>query len=211
MTNREGPANHANRREKIRETEIINTQSASPLCFHSCNPCNPRFRPICFHHLCLFVLIRGYSYFLYAGASGNAGGSKPSSSSSSLLNARTDGVTTRGHENDHVLFDVLFDIRAKQAVNQGMLDGFRSVLPDGGDIGISRESATCRPEMDWIAARLNQISNTKRQTCLWRVVPAENYEPLDGRLPFPCHPMQSQSRLELSAIKPEISRQNCAI
>jgi hypothetical protein len=34
-------------------------------------------------------------YFLYAGASGNAGGSKPSSSSSSGLNARPDGVTTR--------------------------------------------------------------------------------------------------------------------
>src|SRR3989441_9831978 len=41
----------------------------------------------------------------------------------------------------------------------GMLDGFRSVLPNGGDIVISRESATYRPEMDWIAARLNQTSN----------------------------------------------------
>jgi hypothetical protein len=31
------------------------------------------------------------------------------------------------------------------------------------------------------------------------------------RLIFPCYPMQSESRLELSATKPEISRQNCAI
>ena len=38
----------------------------------------------------------------------------------------------------------------------GMLDGFRSVLPDGGDIVMSQESATYRPEMEWIAARLNQ-------------------------------------------------------
>jgi hypothetical protein len=38
----------------------------------------------------------------------------------------------------------------------GMLDGFRSVLPNGGDIVVSQESATYRPEMEWIAARLNQ-------------------------------------------------------
>lgn len=63
---------------------------------------------------------------------------------------------------------------------QGMLDGFRSVLPNGGDIVISQESATYRPEMEWIAARLNQTSNIDRQTS-WRVVPAENYEPQDGR------------------------------
>jgi len=37
-----------------------------------------------------------------------------------------------------------------------MLDGFRTVLPNGGDIVLSRESATYRPEMEWIAARLNQ-------------------------------------------------------
>jgi hypothetical protein len=38
----------------------------------------------------------------------------------------------------------------------GMLDGFRTVLPNGGDIVISQEAATYRPEMEWIAARLNQ-------------------------------------------------------
>jgi len=74
----------------------------------------------------------------------------------------------------------------------GMLDGFRSVLPDGGDIVISQEAATYRPEMEWMAARLKQTSNSpqdesirladiKHQTSVWRVVPAENYEPQDGR------------------------------
>src|SRR6266702_3924548 len=63
----------------------------------------------------------------------------------------------------------------------GMLDGFESVLPNGGDIVISQEAATYRPEMEWIAARLNQTSNIERQTSSWRVVSAENYEPQDGR------------------------------
>ena len=63
----------------------------------------------------------------------------------------------------------------------GMLYGFRAVLPNGGDIVISQESATYRPEMEWIAARLNQTSNVEDQTSRWCVVPAENYEPQDGR------------------------------
>jgi hypothetical protein len=80
----------------------------------------------------------------------------------------------------------------------GMLDGFRSVLPNGGDIVISQESATYRPEMEWIAARLNQryavaggsdsgpVRNftpggVNAPGYSWRVVPAENYEPQDGR------------------------------
>ena len=65
----------------------------------------------------------------------------------------------------------------------GMLDGFRSVLPNGGDIVISRESATYRPEMDWITARLNQTSNIEHSgsSTVWRVVSAENYEPQAGR------------------------------
>src|SRR4051794_16892357 len=62
----------------------------------------------------------------------------------------------------------------------GMLDGFRTVLPNGGDIVISQEAATYRPEMEWIAARLNQTSNIKHQTLPWRVVAAENYQPRDG-------------------------------
>jgi len=62
----------------------------------------------------------------------------------------------------------------------GMLDGFQNVLPNGGDIVISQEAATYRPEMEWIAARLNQTSNIKHQTSEWRVVAAENYEPQES-------------------------------
>src|SRR5260370_32731529 len=36
----------------------------------------------------------------------------------------------------------------------GMLDGFESVLPNGGHIVISQEAATYRPGMEWIAAEL---------------------------------------------------------
>jgi hypothetical protein len=79
----------------------------------------------------------------------------------------------------------------------GMLDGFRAVVPNGADIVISQESATYRPEMDWVAARLNQravagdddsgsVSNAipagvDAPSYSWRVVAAENYEPQDGR------------------------------
>ncbi len=59
----------------------------------------------------------------------------------------------------------------------GMLEGFGSVLPNGGDIVISQEAATYRPEMEWIAARLKD----RHPDADWRVVPAENYEPRDGR------------------------------
>jgi hypothetical protein len=59
----------------------------------------------------------------------------------------------------------------------GILDGFKSVLPNGGDVVISQEAATYRPEMAWTAAQLNQRKTSKS----WRVVAAENYEPQDGR------------------------------
>jgi hypothetical protein len=88
-----------------------------------------------------------------------------------------------------------------------MLDGFRTVLPNGGDIVISQEAATYRPEMEWIAARLNQkkpgnaparnstvaagVDRGSHGTTTsagvndpvynWRVVAAENYEPRGGR------------------------------
>ena len=79
----------------------------------------------------------------------------------------------------------------------GMLDGFRTVLPNGGDIVISKESATYRPEMEWLAARLHQRAvaggddsgsihklapaGVNAPGYNWRVVSAENYEPQDGR------------------------------
>src|SRR5437660_2074529 len=57
--------------------------------------------------------------------------------------------------------------------SDGMLDGFATVLPNGGDIVISEESATYRPEMEWIAARL------KDRGLDLRVVSGETYEPQD--------------------------------
>jgi hypothetical protein len=74
----------------------------------------------------------------------------------------------------------------------GMLDGFQSVLPNGGDIVISEESATYRPEMEWIAARLKDRQSAvaavadrgqpqPTAAATWRVVAAENYEPQKGR------------------------------
>ena len=80
----------------------------------------------------------------------------------------------------------------------GMLDGFESVLPNGGDIVISQESATYRPEMEWIIARLKDrhavaacadsgfdrkppSAGVPAPGSNWRVVPAENYEPQNGR------------------------------
>jgi hypothetical protein len=66
----------------------------------------------------------------------------------------------------------------------GMLDGFRAVVPNSADIVISQESATYRPEMERLATRLsqNQTSNIEQPTSnSWRVVAAENYEPQNGR------------------------------
>src|SRR5713101_6318095 len=85
----------------------------------------------------------------------------------------------------------------------GMLDGFQTVLPNGGDIVISQEAATYRPEMKWIGARLHNRQSSGAVAAVadrgfdgnpksagvtdpgynlqWRVVSAENYEPWDGR------------------------------
>src|SRR5437867_5153807 len=53
-----------------------------------------------------------------------------------------------------------------------MLNGFQSVLLNGGDTVIAEEAATYRPEMEWTAARLNE----RKPEIDWRVVVAENYE-----------------------------------
>ncbi len=60
---------------------------------------------------------------------------------------------------------------------RGMLDGFASVLPDGGDIVISEESATYRPEMNWLARELNELFSGRN----WRATNAEHYQPQNGR------------------------------
>jgi hypothetical protein len=88
----------------------------------------------------------------------------------------------------------------------GMLEGFRVVVPSGADIVVSQESATYRPEMEWLAARLNQNAvagggssavalakvddsgsvharpaRVNAPGYSWRVVAAEVYQPHDGR------------------------------
>lgn len=74
--------------------------------------------------------------------------------------------------------------------SDGMLEGFRNLLPEGGDIVISEESSTYRPEMNWVAAQLNTLSSTQPlnhsttqppSDVPWRVVDAETYEPTAGR------------------------------
>ena len=53
----------------------------------------------------------------------------------------------------------------------GMLEGFRAITPGGADIIVSEESATYRPEMQWLADQLNA-----------RFAP-EHWRVLDGSLP----------------------------
>jgi hypothetical protein len=68
-----------------------------------------------------------------------------------------------------------------------MLEGFRGLLPDGGDIVISEEAATYRPEMNWVAVQLNArgtsqpLNPSTAQPPSWRVAAAENYTPTPGR------------------------------
>ncbi len=38
----------------------------------------------------------------------------------------------------------------------GMIEGFRAILPGGADILVSREAATYRPEMQWLARQLGE-------------------------------------------------------
>ena len=59
----------------------------------------------------------------------------------------------------------------------GMIDGFRTCLPNGGDILVSEEAATYLPEMRWMAAQLNAQFPSHE----WRVAGAETYTPTAGR------------------------------
>ncbi len=56
----------------------------------------------------------------------------------------------------------------------GFLDHFGSVFGKGADIVISEESGDYRPEMNWLASRLDGPEKS------WSVRPAESYQP-DGR------------------------------
>lgn len=53
----------------------------------------------------------------------------------------------------------------------GMIDGFRSLLPEGGTVLVSEEAGDYRPEMEWLTQQLGAA---------WKVAPAEEYEP-DGQ------------------------------
>lgn len=52
----------------------------------------------------------------------------------------------------------------------GMIDGFRSLLPTGGTVLVSDESADYRPEMEWLTRQLGSA---------WSVAAAEEYQ-VDG-------------------------------
>ena len=54
--------------------------------------------------------------------------------------------------------------------SSGMVEGFRSLMPQGGTILVSEESADYRPEMQWLANALGME---------WQVAAAETYQP-DG-------------------------------
>jgi len=53
----------------------------------------------------------------------------------------------------------------------GMIEGFRTLMPEGGTVLVSQESADYRPEMDWLTGELGAA---------WSVASAEGYVP-DGK------------------------------
>src|SRR5256886_6611701 len=77
----------------------------------------------------------------------------------------------------------------------GMLDGFQNVLPRGGDIVISEEASTYRPEMEWIAAQLNGKMLDTRSSMLDEKHHASSENPA-SRIP---HPASSASWRVVSA------------
>ena len=50
----------------------------------------------------------------------------------------------------------------------GMIEGFRSLMPDGGSVLVSREAGDYRPEMDWLCRSLGRA---------WRTETAEDHVP----------------------------------
>ncbi|MGK0186462.1 MAG: hypothetical protein ACI9R3_002245 [Verrucomicrobiales bacterium] len=59
----------------------------------------------------------------------------------------------------------------------GMLDGFASLFPQGGDILMSQESSDYRPEMEWLAQQLNARLNARQEASNFTVAEVEAYEP----------------------------------
>ena len=56
---------------------------------------------------------------------------------------------------------------------EGMVEGFRSLLPTGGAVLVSAEAGDYRPEMEWLVRQLGPA---------WEVATAETYHP--GRARF---------------------------
>lgn len=57
----------------------------------------------------------------------------------------------------------------------GMLEGFRSLLPDGGEVLISEEAADYRPEMEWLVGAMNDSGGGP-----WWTGSAEEFDPEDS-------------------------------
>lgn len=53
----------------------------------------------------------------------------------------------------------------------GMIEGFRSILPDGGTVLVSEEAGDYLPEMNWLVSQLGDA---------WKTASAEEYEPHSG-------------------------------
>ena len=60
---------------------------------------------------------------------------------------------------------------------EGMLEGFSSLLPEG-EIIVSEEASTYRPEMEWLAARLCQ----RKGSADWKVTDASSREEWNGNV-----------------------------
>lgn len=56
---------------------------------------------------------------------------------------------------------------------QGMIEGFRRILIKGGDFLISDEAADYRPEMTWLARRLNEVFF--HEGTIWRALKADDF------------------------------------
>ncbi len=72
---------------------------------------------------------------------------------------------------------------------EGMLDGFAGILPRGGDVVVSEESATYRPEMEWLVRQLSaRVGRSGEEEAgkletrpTWAVASAEDYRLQQGR------------------------------
>lgn len=58
---------------------------------------------------------------------------------------------------------------------EGMIDGFGSLLPEGGSIFVADEASTYRPEMEWLATQLDARAGTRGK---WRVLRTDGTDPV---------------------------------